>query len=380
MMLMQASPSIVSFAFTFSGQPLSQMKRAAPRAVKYYFSTRRSTPTMMPEGPEVRTLVDQLQPAVGMRLVDFQFLSGRYVRNGRPKGFESFARSMTPLTKREKHNAEVDGNGGGENIRKSNNMHDDGDNEGVGGTDIVRILSCKGKFIYLILDEGEYDAGSENDYQRSIWITLGMTGRFVSEEEVIKESNRPRASNNNQVKEGPRWYMELMDPSSRQKRKIYFRDERNFGTLRFCLSAKELNDKLESLGPDLLDFEGTTEDVFLQAMDQSKPNRNICKFLMDQGVRAKSITCSFDAIISLSSFQICILDSFDAHNFYHNSSLPLMNNFANVEDFWSRVRTMLSELRAIVIIHIFSYNFSFPSLKQLHPCRRSLPVENRSVC
>ena len=53
---------------------------------------------MMPEGPEVRTLVDQLQPAMGMRLVDFKFLSGRYVKNGRPKGFEDFARTMTPTT------------------------------------------------------------------------------------------------------------------------------------------------------------------------------------------------------------------------------------------------------------------------------------------
>ena len=52
------------------------------------FSTRRSNIVMMPEGPEVRTLVDQLQPAVGMRLKDFKFLSGRYVTNDRPRGFK----------------------------------------------------------------------------------------------------------------------------------------------------------------------------------------------------------------------------------------------------------------------------------------------------
>ena len=56
---------------------------------------RRTVPTMMPEGPEVRTLVDQLQPAVGMRLVDLRFLSGRYVRHGRPKGFDDFRRTMS---------------------------------------------------------------------------------------------------------------------------------------------------------------------------------------------------------------------------------------------------------------------------------------------
>jgi formamidopyrimidine-DNA glycosylase len=34
---------------------------------------------MMPEGPEVRTLVDQLQPLVGLELVDFRVTSGRYL-------------------------------------------------------------------------------------------------------------------------------------------------------------------------------------------------------------------------------------------------------------------------------------------------------------
>src|SRR5210317_529120 len=60
-------------------------------------STIRTIPTMMPEGPEVRTLVDQLQPAVGMRLTDFRFLSGRYVRGARPRGFEAFAKTITPV-------------------------------------------------------------------------------------------------------------------------------------------------------------------------------------------------------------------------------------------------------------------------------------------
>jgi formamidopyrimidine-DNA glycosylase len=52
--------------------------------------------------------------------------------------------------------------------------------------------------------------------------------------------------------------------------------------LRFVLSEKELNEKLDSLGADLMD-DSTTEDVFLQIMDKSVQSRNICKFLMDQG-------------------------------------------------------------------------------------------------
>jgi hypothetical protein len=45
-------------------------------------NTRRSAPT---------------RPAVGMRLVDFWFVSGRYVRHGRLSGFEEFAKTMTPM-------------------------------------------------------------------------------------------------------------------------------------------------------------------------------------------------------------------------------------------------------------------------------------------
>lgn len=42
----------------------------------------------MPEGPEVRVLVDQLQPAVGMRLVNFHFMSGRYMNKGNVTGIK----------------------------------------------------------------------------------------------------------------------------------------------------------------------------------------------------------------------------------------------------------------------------------------------------
>ena len=48
------------------------------------------------------------------------------------------------------------------------------------------------------------------------------------------------------------------------------------------MSAKELAEKIDSLGPDMLDVGQTTEDVFLLAMERSSQRRNICKFLMDQ--------------------------------------------------------------------------------------------------
>ena len=95
---------------------------------------------MMPEGPEVRTVVEQLQGGVGQRLLDIKFLSGRYVHNGKPDGFKEFASTMTPP---------------GE--------------DGTSPTSIDRILSwnAKGKFIYIILDDGKAKP-KNTDFQRSM--------------------------------------------------------------------------------------------------------------------------------------------------------------------------------------------------------------------
>ncbi len=247
-------------------------------------STIRTIPTMMPEGPEVRTLVDQLQPAVGMRLTDFRFLSGRYVRGARPRGFEAFAKTITSVVVKEATSDYSDagnGSGGGYgNTVSITTQQDKDDNDEANdfvGVDIIKSLSCKGKFIYLILDEGNVTS-KDADYQRSIWLTLGMTGRIVNEEDV----NKPRASNSDKTGSDPRWFFETLDTSNGQRRKIYYRDPRNFGTLIFSLSALELENKLASLGPDLLDLDNTTEEVFIEAMNKSTQKRNICKFLMDQ--------------------------------------------------------------------------------------------------
>lgn len=199
--------------------------------------------TMMPEGPEVRTLVDQLQGGVGMRLLDINFLSGRYVRHGKPTGFDKFSQTMTPLSQ-EGPNVEVD---------------------------IIQQWNAKGKFIYMVLDNGAKGT-SGPDFQRSIWVTLGMSGRFVSEQqhEAEKDGRAPA-----------RWCLSLMDAKSGRKRTIYYHDPRNFGTLKLSLSADALAEKLNSLGPDILE-PSTSEDSFLGVFSKTKPAMNICKFLMNQ--------------------------------------------------------------------------------------------------
>lgn len=202
----------------------------------------------MPEGPEVRVLVDQLQPAVGMRLVNFHFMSGRYMNKGPPVGFESFKNTMTNHAKQIRPDDMADGE------------------ISLSSTDIVKHWNAKGKFIYIILDDGSHIAGENSDFCRSIWVTLGMTGRFLND-------SHPKAEN-------ARWRLEFLDLETMKKRVIYYHDTRNFGTLKFSLSAKDLQDKLNSLGPDLLD--DLTEDRFLNVAMRQNPEMNVCKFLMNQ--------------------------------------------------------------------------------------------------
>ena len=134
--------------------------------------------------------------------------------------------------------------------------------------DVILEWNCKGKFMYVLLDDG--DRGhTEPDFQRSIWISLGMSGLFVSEA-AHKLDNRHA-----------RWYMELLDLDSLNKKCIYYHEQRNFGTLRFSLSREALAEKLQSLGPDLL-CENTTTNDFINIISAQRPQTNICKFLLDQ--------------------------------------------------------------------------------------------------
>ena len=200
----------------------------------------------MPEGPEVRVVVDQLQPAVGMRLINMKFLSGRYVRNGPPESFEAFRRTMTNYKSQ---------------VTEQNEQQE------IHHTDKVLKWGCKGKFIYIKLDHGSINVKEAGmDYARSIWITLGMTGRFLND-------THPKALD-------ARWYFEFLDTKTLKTRKVYYHDTRNFGTLKFSLSAGELEKKLSTLGIDLLD--DLSEENFIELVSRQDPNLNICKFLMNQ--------------------------------------------------------------------------------------------------
>ncbi|GAX15963.1 uracil-DNA glycosylase [Fistulifera solaris] len=236
-MILGFSRHVASWSQTLTQSSFTQSMRLVRRRTSYHQSQIR----MMPEGPEVRTLVDQLQGGVGKRLVNIQVLSGRYRQNGPPDGFVEFASTITRYVP--------------------------GDDK-VDHVDIIQEWNCKGKFIYIVLDDGKQVHHNPN-FQRSIFITLGMTGKFVAEK-VHRQDSR-----------FARWSMELLDLNTMKTSKIFYHDQRNFGTLKFCLKRADLQEKLDSLGPDILDSY-ITEQMFLDIVAAQKQDLNICKFLMNQ--------------------------------------------------------------------------------------------------
>jgi uracil-DNA glycosylase len=247
--------------------------------------------TMMPEGPEIRALVDRLQPALGRRLVRIEFLSGRY------------------------H---------GEEANKISSSKPPGYGADFFNNAIVSSWKCKGKFMYVQLrkenhqlskESGEknepvgvnnevVDDDSSSDHQLSLWITLGLTGKFFNEadhqgivQRQLEQRESPQSSRHSELSATTattaRWFLELQDrnastisqedenESHRGLSRIYYHDPRGFGTLKFCRSRTELLKKLESLGPDLL-ANSTTETDFVSLVTASRPSTNICRLLMDQ--------------------------------------------------------------------------------------------------
>ncbi len=117
-------------------------------------------------------------------------------------------------------------------------------------------VQCKGKFIYFLTD------GAWN-----IWNTLGMSGSWI----------RKEAS--------------AIDPESMHLRLcfefedgyiIHFRDMRNFGTIKFCDSKAELEEKLKTLGPDVLS-EDIPDSLFKNRL-KKYGKKTLPEVLMNQAV------------------------------------------------------------------------------------------------
>lgn len=116
-------------------------------------------------------------------------------------------------------------------------------------------IKSKGKFIYFILK-------NENDEDVYMLNTLGLTGQWSF-------YNDKQARIIFTIKNGEKEY------------KLYFVDMRNFGTVEFTKNKDKLNDKLESLAPDILRSNITTDKI-ISRMNKMKKDINLVKLLMDQ--------------------------------------------------------------------------------------------------
>jgi formamidopyrimidine-DNA glycosylase len=117
----------------------------------------------------------------------------------------------------------------------------------------IKSWECKGKFQYFKLSEG-----------RSVWLTLGMSGRFGINTELRYKH--------------PRLRFVLQEPNAHEVTKVIYHDQRNFGTVHFCMDEATLATKLKGLGPDLLT--DLTEELFLAAArnKRQKNPTNICTY------------------------------------------------------------------------------------------------------
>lgn len=183
----------------------------------------------MPEGPEVKNLVNYLNENLeGKQLLKITVNSGPH-----KKFIEDIEKYLNPvLNKKDK---------------------------------IIKIynVNCKGKFIYFTLILYEKDSLKKIGL-RYIGNQLGLTGDW----------NLNRSNNN---------ILELDFLNNNKVEKIYFNDTRRFGRL-YWLTHEQLQDKLNDMGPDVLD-QSFTEKVFDEIFSQKKlQNKMIVQVLNDQKI------------------------------------------------------------------------------------------------
>lgn len=116
----------------------------------------------------------------------------------------------------------------------------------------LKEVNCKGKFIYFIFTDA--------DKEYYILHSLMMTGRW-------------QKSYNDYAK----WYLETDNGKT-----MWFCDPRSFATIKFTSDYKILEEKLTSLGPDIMTREFTLPKF--QELVKKYSKRNITAFVMDQEV------------------------------------------------------------------------------------------------
>jgi len=180
----------------------------------------------MPEGPEVTIIAQGLNKLLkNKNIISWTFNSKSRYFNKLPDGYNDFISELTSSTTSLK----------------------------------VKSVSNKGKFIYWTFSNGCV-----------LFQTLGMSGGWFQ-----------HSKNNSGIT------LTYLDGSKQSK--LYYDDQRRFGTLKFFNNPenalKELNKKLKTIGPDLLNDNTFTETDFIKIMQNPKlKNKNITRVITDQKI------------------------------------------------------------------------------------------------
>ena len=220
---------------------------------------------MMPEGPEVRGLVQRMDARFSggrYEVTAASILSGRYKkasgpRSGlAPENWDALQAAL-PL--------------------------------------VLHSIRCKGKFIWFELgkarcgggDDGgvnsNVESGSDDEQARgslTCWSTLGMTGGWT----LRKDPRHARIALHIRSR--------AINDSNASSETLYFCDMRNFGTFKVVLDHAALEAKLKALGPAWLPDplaprggDGLDLNTFVSiglASAKRAPTRPLAVFLMDQ--------------------------------------------------------------------------------------------------
>ena len=175
----------------------------------------------MPEGPELRHSRDVLRSILVGKFINRLHVSqnGRYAAKV-PDGFDAIVKDL-PLK--------------------------------------INSIDVKGKFMWWTLQ------GETNPWY--LWSAYGMSGQWS------------RKSSSNVC-----FVVEFNDTGQfvdKSQQKLFFNDQRHFGTIKFVSSLKVHQKKLASLGPDVLEDPPLDPELFAKRI-LLKPHRTISEALMDQ--------------------------------------------------------------------------------------------------
>jgi formamidopyrimidine-DNA glycosylase len=191
----------------------------------------------MPEVVEIRRYVDFIKKhMLNVSITNIKILNGRYKKHGPFQGFKHLKTSL-PVK-------------------------------------IIHVTS-KGKFIYITFDNGSV-----------LFCTLGLSGGWTFNPKNTQEYKFPNLVeylNEATVEAYHDKSLEHLNVQFETKKgNLYFFDTLSYGTLKLIQNIQELNEKLNKLGPDIMDI-NTNLQIFQSQLEKYK-NKKIGLVLMNQKV------------------------------------------------------------------------------------------------